>query len=74
MHIFSFDLSCEILLCHSTFVTQTWCANTLKLIRMLKYQNNTYNNSYWQLQTLEKKSSEKINQRKKRRKKIVSVK
>ena len=53
MHIFSFDQSCEILLCHSsistetfTSVTLTWCTNTLKLIRMLKYQNNTYSNSY----------------------------
>ena len=53
MHIFTFDQSCEILLCHSsisaetpTCVTLTWCTNTLKLIRMLKYRNNTHNNSY----------------------------
>ena len=53
MHIFNFDQSCEILLCHSsisaemsTSVTLTWCTNTLKLIRMLEYRNNTYNNSY----------------------------
>ena len=45
MHISSFDRSCEILLCHSqisaetsTSVTLTWCINTLKLIRMLKYK------------------------------------
>ena len=38
----------------------------LKLIRMLKYRINTYKNSYWQQQTLEKKSSEKMNQWKKR--------
>ena len=62
MHIFSFDWSCETLLCHSsilaetsTSVTLTWCTNTLKLIRMLKYQNSTYNNSHWQQQTLKKK-------------------
>ena len=66
MHIFSFDRSCEILFCHSsisaetsTSVTLTWCNNTLKLIRMLKYRNNTYNNSYWQQQTLEKKVQKK---------------
>ena len=35
---------------------------------MLKYRNTTYNNSYWQQQTLEKKNSEKINQRKNGRK------
>ena len=52
MRIFSFDRSCEILLCHSSIsaetsfsVTLTWCTSTLKLIRMLKYRNNTYNNS-----------------------------
>ena len=39
MHIFSFDRSCEILICHSSIlaemsasVTLTWCTNTLKLI------------------------------------------
>ena len=73
IHTFSFDRSWEILHCHSsisaemsTSVTLTWCTNTLKLIRMLKYPNNTYNSSNWQQQTLEKKSLEKINQRKKR--------
>ena len=52
-YIFSFDQSCETLFCHSsisaemsTSLTLTWCTNTLKLIRMLKYRNNTYNNSY----------------------------
>ena len=62
MHIFSFDWSSEILLCHSsissetsTSVTLTCVLTNLKLIRMLKYRNNTYNNSYWQQQTLEKK-------------------
>ena len=47
MHVFSFYRSCETLLCHSsisaetsTSVTLTWCSNTFKLIRMLKYQNN----------------------------------
>ena len=78
MHIFSFDRWCEILLCHSsisaetsTSATLTWCTNTLKLIRMLKYWNNTCNNSYWQQQTLENKTLEKINQRKKRRNSTV---
>ena len=78
MHIFSFDRSCEILLCHSsisaetsTFVTLTWCTDILKLTRMLKYRNNTYNNSHWQQHILEKKRSEKINQRKKQRKSTV---
>ena len=77
MHIFSFDRWCEILLCHSSISAEpssaklTWCTNTLKLIRMLKYWNNTYNNSYWQQQTLENKTLEKINQRKKRRNSTV---
>ena len=49
MHIISFDRSFEILLFHSYFWQkrpETWCTNTLKLIRMLEYLNNTYNNSY----------------------------
>ena len=66
MHIFSFDRSCEMRLCYSsvlaeasTSVTLTWCTNKLKLIRMLKYRNNTYNNSFWQQQTPPKKKLRK---------------
>ena len=71
-------ISCETLFCHSsisaetsTSVTLTGCTNTLKLIRMLKYRNRTYNNSYWQKQALKKKSSEKINPREKSRNSAV---
>ena len=74
MQIFILINHVKYFFCHSsisaetsTSVTLTWCTNTVKQIRMLKYRNNTYNNSHWQHHTLGKKKFRKNKSAEKRR-------